>query len=224
MFISLVVFSVSATTDVLLLTLVSYRSGYMAPEYASEGIFSVKSDVYSFGVLLLEIVSGKRNSGHHQYGDFINLLGYVRMRRRSTISSVVYCKLDDAAEFDADAFVVLHYAQAWQLWREGRAFELIDPTLGECTEVADIVRCVKVALLCVQDSATDRPTMTDVTAMLASRDGGAAASLPDPRRPPHFSLRVSSSDDGSSEVRTRSHGTASCSTNDLTITTVQEGR
>jgi serine/threonine protein kinase len=84
MFISLVVFSVSATTDVLLLTLVSYRSGYMAPEYASEGIFSVKSDVYSFGVLLLEIVSGKRNSGHHQhqYGDFINLLGYVSMRSR----------------------------------------------------------------------------------------------------------------------------------------------
>ncbi|XP_062192747.1 putative G-type lectin S-receptor-like serine/threonine-protein kinase At1g61610 [Phragmites australis] len=32
--------------------------GYMAPEYALEGIISVKSDVYSFGVLLLEIVSG----------------------------------------------------------------------------------------------------------------------------------------------------------------------
>ncbi|CAA7029760.1 unnamed protein product [Microthlaspi erraticum] len=32
--------------------------GYMAPEYAMEGIFSEKSDVYSFGVLLLEIVSG----------------------------------------------------------------------------------------------------------------------------------------------------------------------
>ncbi|KAK1609214.1 hypothetical protein QYE76_032887 [Lolium multiflorum] len=32
--------------------------GYMAPEYAMEGIISVKSDVYSFGVLLLEIVSG----------------------------------------------------------------------------------------------------------------------------------------------------------------------
>ncbi|PWZ12576.1 Cysteine-rich receptor-like protein kinase 10 [Zea mays] len=125
----------------------------------------------------------------------------------------------------AQGLLYLHrHSRAWQLWREGRAFELIDPTLGECAEVADIVRCVKVALLCVQDSATDRPTMTDVTAMLASRAGGAAASLPDPRRPPHFSLRVSSSDDGSSEVRTRSHGTASCSTNDLTITTVQEGR
>uniref|UniRef100_A0A0D9W9Z1 non-specific serine/threonine protein kinase n=1 Tax=Leersia perrieri TaxID=77586 RepID=A0A0D9W9Z1_9ORYZ len=31
--------------------------GYMAPEYAMEGIFSVKSDTYSFGVLLLEIDS-----------------------------------------------------------------------------------------------------------------------------------------------------------------------
>uniref|UniRef100_A0ACD5YX47 Uncharacterized protein n=1 Tax=Avena sativa TaxID=4498 RepID=A0ACD5YX47_AVESA len=52
--------------------------GYMAPEYAFEGIFSVKSDVFSFGVLLLEIVSGKRNSGHGQlYGNFVYLLGYI---------------------------------------------------------------------------------------------------------------------------------------------------
>ncbi|KAF2917411.1 G-type lectin S-receptor-like serine/threonine-protein kinase RKS1 [Oryza sativa Japonica Group] len=36
--------------------------GYIAPEYSTEGSFSVKSDVYSFGVLLLEIVSGIRIS------------------------------------------------------------------------------------------------------------------------------------------------------------------
>jgi len=36
-------------------------SGYMAPELALEGVFSVKSDVFSFGVLLLEILSGQRN-------------------------------------------------------------------------------------------------------------------------------------------------------------------
>ncbi|TYI04448.1 hypothetical protein ES332_A10G018300v1 [Gossypium tomentosum] len=34
--------------------------GYMAPEYAMEGLFSIKSDVFSFGVLLLEIISGKK--------------------------------------------------------------------------------------------------------------------------------------------------------------------
>jgi serine/threonine protein kinase len=38
-------------------------SGYMAPEYAMHGQFSVKSDVFSFGVLVLEIVSGTKNSG-----------------------------------------------------------------------------------------------------------------------------------------------------------------
>ncbi|XP_062200411.1 cysteine-rich receptor-like protein kinase 10 [Phragmites australis] len=51
--------------------------GYMAPEYASGGLFSIKSDVFSFGVIILEILSGKRNSGSHQCGDFINLLGYA---------------------------------------------------------------------------------------------------------------------------------------------------
>ncbi|KAB1199624.1 G-type lectin S-receptor-like serine/threonine-protein kinase RKS1 [Morella rubra] len=31
-------------------------------EYAMQGLFSVKSDVFSFGVLLLEIITGKKNS------------------------------------------------------------------------------------------------------------------------------------------------------------------
>ncbi|KAI4312053.1 hypothetical protein MLD38_036908 [Melastoma candidum] len=35
--------------------------GYMAPEYITQGQFSIKSDVFSFGVLVLETVSGRRN-------------------------------------------------------------------------------------------------------------------------------------------------------------------
>ncbi|RDX79840.1 Receptor-like serine/threonine-protein kinase SD1-8, partial [Mucuna pruriens] len=49
--------------------------GYMAPEYAFDGIFSIKSDVFSFGVLLLEIVSGKKNSRFFYPNDYNNLIG-----------------------------------------------------------------------------------------------------------------------------------------------------
>uniref|UniRef100_M1DST4 S-locus-specific glycoprotein S13 n=1 Tax=Solanum tuberosum TaxID=4113 RepID=M1DST4_SOLTU len=51
--------------------------GYMSPEYAVNGIFSVKSDVFSFGVLLLEIVSCKRNRGFVHQDHNLNLLGHA---------------------------------------------------------------------------------------------------------------------------------------------------
>ena len=35
-------------------------SGYIPPEYALRGYFSMKSDVFSFGVLVLEILSGQK--------------------------------------------------------------------------------------------------------------------------------------------------------------------
>ncbi|KAJ0764282.1 putative protein kinase RLK-Pelle-DLSV family [Helianthus annuus] len=51
--------------------------GYISPEYAANGLFSVKSDIFSFGVLVLEIVSGKKNRGfiHEEHDD--NLLGHA---------------------------------------------------------------------------------------------------------------------------------------------------
>ncbi|KAK6157451.1 hypothetical protein DH2020_011699 [Rehmannia glutinosa] len=51
--------------------------GYMSPEYAVDGLFSVKSDVFSFGTLVLEIVSGKRNRGFSHRDHHLNLLGHA---------------------------------------------------------------------------------------------------------------------------------------------------
>ncbi|XP_022734147.1 G-type lectin S-receptor-like serine/threonine-protein kinase At4g27290 isoform X2 [Durio zibethinus] len=51
--------------------------GYMPPEYAIDGLFSVKSDIFSFGVLLLEILSEKRNRGFHHSDHHLNLLGHA---------------------------------------------------------------------------------------------------------------------------------------------------
>ncbi|XP_073108460.1 receptor-like serine/threonine-protein kinase SD1-8 isoform X2 [Elaeis guineensis] len=51
--------------------------GYMSPEYAMGGIFSVKSDVFSFGVLVLEILSGTKNRMINQAEACVNLLGHA---------------------------------------------------------------------------------------------------------------------------------------------------
>ncbi|CAL5027170.1 unnamed protein product [Urochloa decumbens] len=49
--------------------------GYMAPEYAMRGNYSVKSDAFSFGVMVLEIVTGRKNNDSYnskQSGDLLN--------------------------------------------------------------------------------------------------------------------------------------------------------
>ncbi|PIN27217.1 Serine/threonine protein kinase [Handroanthus impetiginosus] len=51
--------------------------GYMSPEYAVDGNFSVKSDVFSFEVLVLEIISGTRNRGFFHPDHHHNLIGHA---------------------------------------------------------------------------------------------------------------------------------------------------
>ncbi|PON48523.1 Cysteine rich receptor like kinase [Parasponia andersonii] len=46
---------------------ISGTFGYMAPEYAKNGSFSTKSDVYSFGILVLEIITGRKNSSFRRF-------------------------------------------------------------------------------------------------------------------------------------------------------------
>lgn len=118
--------------------------GYMAPEYAMDGLFSVKSDVFSFGVLVLEIISGKKNRGFYYTSNQLNLLGH-----------------------------------AWNLWREGNGIDLIDSAAGEVYSTHEVLRCIQVGLLCVQERAEDRPNMSSVVLMLSSE----TAPLPQPKNP-----------------------------------------
>lgn len=56
----------------------------MSPEYAMHGQFSVKSDMYSFGVLVLEIISGKKNSSFYQTDGADDLVSYVSVKFSTT--------------------------------------------------------------------------------------------------------------------------------------------
>jgi serine/threonine protein kinase len=179
----------------------------MAPEYASEGIFSIKSDIFSFGVIIFEILSGVRNSGSKQYGDFINLIGYVRYTLRHKNLKFNFILWYNLCLYSfQDIMKPQNCKQAWQLWEEGRWVDIIDGTLLPKSHSVKMMRYFNIALLCVQENAADRPTMGDVISMLSSD----TMILAEPTQPAYFNVRV-----GNEESYT---ATESCSINDMTIT------
>ncbi|VVA32723.1 PREDICTED: G-type lectin S-receptor [Prunus dulcis] len=100
---------------------------------------------------------------------------------------------------------------AWQLWNEDRGFELVDPVLGESCPITEVLRCIHVSLLCVQDHAADRPTMPDVVSMLSNE----SIPLPPPKPPAYFLNTVRA------EREMAENKSEICSTNDVTISVME---
>nr|GMD83115.1 G-type lectin S-receptor-like serine/threonine-protein kinase SD1-29 [Ipomoea batatas] len=67
---------------------------------------------------------------------------------------------------------------AWQLWIESREVDLIDESISSSCSFTESLRCIRIGLLCVQDHASDRPTMSNVVLMLCSE-----TDIPRPKQP-----------------------------------------
>jgi hypothetical protein len=97
--------------------------------------------------------------------------------------------------------------QAWKLWREDRSSELMDSTLVESNSAIQILRCIHVGLLCVQEFAVDRPTMSDVITMLTNE----TISLPTPTQIAFSSQRNSIETNPSNDEQERCSATVTTS-------------
>ncbi|GMY37170.1 G-type lectin S-receptor-like serine/threonine-protein kinase At1g11330 [Fagus crenata] len=100
---------------------------------------------------------------------------------------------------------------AWKLWNADNIVALVDPMVFKPCFEEEILRCIHVGLLCVQEFSKDRPTVSVVISMLKSE----IADLPRPKQPA-FIERLTASD---SESAQRSQGI--CSVNNVTVTMVQ---
>ncbi|CDY57036.1 BnaC08g14920D [Brassica napus] len=154
--------------------------GYMSPEYAMDGQFSIKSDVYSFGVLILEIITGKKNNCC--FNEYSNLLGHI-----------------------------------WDQWKKGEVIEIIDKLMDvKSYDESEVIKCIHIGLLCVQENASDRVDMSTIVFMLEQN----AIDLPSPKHPAFTTGRRIESNDGGSSSGGCLSGQNGNSINDVTLTTI----
>ncbi|TKY66683.1 G-type lectin S-receptor serine/threonine-protein kinase [Spatholobus suberectus] len=102
-----------------------------------------------------------------------------------------------------------HRNLAWKMWKGNRAIELIDPNVGDSYIVSEVLRCMHVSLLCVQQHPDDRPTMRSVILML-----GSEMELVEPKEPGFISNYIST------EVNLQINQKDKSSTNEMTISLV----
>ncbi|KAK9065261.1 hypothetical protein SSX86_016644 [Deinandra increscens subsp. villosa] len=152
--------------------------GYMAPEYAMHGQFSVKSDVFSYGVLLLEMITGQKNRCFKNGESIEDLLSF-----------------------------------AWKSWMNETPMDIVDPTLKTgLSSLRDIVRCIHIGLLCVQENVIHRPTMATVVLMLTS----FSFTLPVPSEPAFFIRNNIDSRMALLQSKSRSRS-SQCSKNEVSV-------
>ncbi|EOA23083.1 hypothetical protein CARUB_v10003865mg [Capsella rubella] len=74
-------------------------------------------------------------------------------------------------------------AYAWESWCEAKGVSIIDEALCGSYDLKEVMRCVHIALLCVQDHPKDRPTISQIVYMLSNDNN-----LPIPKQPSYSNV------------------------------------
>ncbi|KAF3337076.1 Receptor-like serine/threonine-protein kinase SD1-8 [Carex littledalei] len=143
-----------------------------------------KSDLAATGKKKIQLIIGMIGTSTALISVIV-LLIYLRQRKKNI--GVAHLGLTKTNYKDSGSLrntelpiYDLETVMAWQLWQEGRITNLVDEAIESSTCVAsEIARFVHVGLLCVQECADDRPTMSTVVSMLSNE----GCSLPEPKKP-----------------------------------------
>lgn len=71
------------------------------------------------------------------------------------------------------------------MWKGGKGVEFVDSSLDDTNSPCKLMRCLEIALLCVQENPYDRPSMLEVSSML--KNGTTNINTP---KKPAFSKQV----------------------------------
>ncbi|KAK2642753.1 hypothetical protein Ddye_024516 [Dipteronia dyeriana] len=74
---------------------------------------------------------------------------------------------------------------AYVLWKDGKGMNFMDPSLDDTLSSCKLMTCLQIALLCVQETPNDRPTMLEVFSMLKNE----ATCITIPKKPAFSRLR-----------------------------------
>ncbi|KAK0592832.1 hypothetical protein LWI29_026304 [Acer saccharum] len=114
--------------------------------------------------------------------------------------SILYGENDDISLLD----------YAYKLWKDDKGMDFMDPSLDDTFSSCKLMTCLKIALLCVQETPNDRPTMIEVFSMLKNE----ATCITIPKKPA-FSRLSDENEQNKSEMHLEV-----CSVNDATISEV----
>nr|CAD1826142.1 unnamed protein product [Ananas comosus var. bracteatus] len=117
--------------------------GYIDPEYARTSRLNEKSDVYSYGVVLLEILTGKKAVDNECNLHHLVTLPIAEVFHIHTFQSNEQCGDGDGGS--------------------GRLFHM--------QRSREVKKVFQLALLCTKRQPSDRPTMHEVTRVLAASSG-----------------------------------------------------